>query len=101
METEWTQEQEMAFARIMEVGHIDRLPAIRLFRRYSNDLAKALEIATSNLATEAQREAYDTTRVARLVSLTKARATRAGNSRALKGSFSSVESPALGLSIGN
>jgi hypothetical protein len=41
----WTaaEESESAFAQIMQVGHLDRLPAIRLYRR-SGGLNRALVI---------------------------------------------------------
>jgi hypothetical protein len=46
----WTDEEGHAFAEIMTVGGIKRLPAIRLYQRFQGDMRKArkyvLESAT-------------------------------------------------------
>ena len=43
--SEWTEQEERAFAEIMAAGKIERLPAIRLYRRCRGDLRKALKYA--------------------------------------------------------
>ena len=43
--TTWTQEEEKAFAQLMSAGRLERLPAIRLYRRFKGNLPKALEVA--------------------------------------------------------
>jgi hypothetical protein len=49
----WSAAEESAFAEIMRVGHLDRLPAIRLYRR-SGELNKALVIAAAEAPTDAE-----------------------------------------------
>jgi hypothetical protein len=49
----WTVAEESAFAQIMQIGHLDRLPAIRLYRR-SGELNKALVIAAAEAPTDAE-----------------------------------------------
>jgi len=49
----WTAAEESAFAQIMQVGHLDRLPAIRLYRR-SGELNKALVIAAAEAPTDVE-----------------------------------------------
>lgn len=44
-DTTWTLEEEAAFAKIMGAGHLERLAAIRLYKRCGKDLEKALRIA--------------------------------------------------------
>ena len=41
----WTDDEEAAFAEIMAAGGIERLPAIRLWKRFHRDLKKALRHA--------------------------------------------------------
>lgn len=50
----WTDEEEAAFSAIMEAGKMERLPAIRLYRRLRGDLKKALRYANqARLSAEA------------------------------------------------
>jgi hypothetical protein len=49
----WTQIEEDAFAQIMRVGHLDRLSAIRLYRR-SASFERALIVAKAEAPTEAE-----------------------------------------------
>ena len=41
----WSDEEEAAFAQLMEAGGMERLPAIRLYRRMDCNLEKALRHA--------------------------------------------------------
>ncbi len=41
----WSDEEESAFEQLMEVGGLERLDAIRLFRRFRGDLRRALKYA--------------------------------------------------------
>jgi len=41
----WTYEEEKAFAEIMAAGGLERLPAIRLYRRFKGSLTKSLKYA--------------------------------------------------------
>lgn len=41
----WNDFEESAFAAIMNAGLLERLPAIRLYRRCKSDLARALVLA--------------------------------------------------------
>jgi hypothetical protein len=43
----WTDEEEHAFTEIMVTGGLERLPAIRLYRRFGCDLKRALKYAKS------------------------------------------------------
>ena len=47
----WTPEEEAAFARLMKVGPLERLPAIRLYRRCRGNLDRALRIAEAGRPT--------------------------------------------------
>ena len=51
----WTDEEEVAFAQIMEAGGLERLPAIRLYRRLGSDLKRALKYAESRQETVAAK----------------------------------------------
>lgn len=44
----WSALEELAFDEIMKTGGLERLPAIRLYRRCGSDLPKALTIARDN-----------------------------------------------------
>ncbi len=46
----WTPEEEAAFAKIMMTGDLERLPAIRLWKRCNKDLGKALPLAEQTYA---------------------------------------------------
>jgi hypothetical protein len=50
----WSELEEKDFAELMEVGHFERLPAIRLYRRCWGSLTKALAIAQANAPTAEQ-----------------------------------------------
>lgn len=50
----WTQEQEQAFSQIMAVGLLERLPAIRLYRRSNENPDKALKIALAERPSDAE-----------------------------------------------
>jgi hypothetical protein len=54
MEFNWTEQEEQAFADIMAAGRLERLPAIRLFRRCKDNLTRALVIATAEAPSDAQ-----------------------------------------------
>ena len=47
METGWTEVDERAFAQLMQVAHLQRMPAIRLYRRCRSNFDKALAVATA------------------------------------------------------
>jgi hypothetical protein len=47
METGWTEVDEWAFAQLMHVAHLERMPAIRLYRRCRSNFDKALAVATA------------------------------------------------------
>lgn len=80
---EWTHEEESAFKQIMGVGSLERLPAIRLYRRCKDDLTKALQIAKDYYGlSDAQKTAYEQSRAKRLAGLARARA-----AKRLKGSI--------------
>lgn len=51
----WTNAEEKAFAQIMATGELDRLSAIRLYRRMQGNLAKALRYASESREMKAQR----------------------------------------------
>jgi hypothetical protein len=51
---EWNQQDETAFAELMRVGRLERLPAIRLYRRCGDNLARALGVASAEAPTDAQ-----------------------------------------------
>ncbi len=60
MET-WTADEENAFAEVMAAGRMDRISAIRLFRRSAGNLGRALAIATAEAPTDeeiARRKAF-------------------------------------------
>jgi hypothetical protein len=44
----WAVAEELAFDELMSAGNLERLPAIRLFRRCGGDLKRAVEIARAN-----------------------------------------------------
>ena len=46
----WTPEEESAFAQIMRSGDVERLPAIRFWKRCRKDLGKALRLAKETYA---------------------------------------------------
>ena len=52
MKTRWTEVDERAFAQLMRVAHLERMPAIRLYRRCSSHLEKALAIAMREAPTD-------------------------------------------------
>jgi len=52
----WTDAEEKAFARLMELG-FERMPAIRLFRRCQSNLKKALAFAEREAPTKARHKA--------------------------------------------
>jgi hypothetical protein len=52
----WTPDEESAFEQIARAGDIQRLPAIRLWRRCRQDLSRALRLAQENALTPAQLE---------------------------------------------
>jgi len=70
----WTDEEECALAEIMGARSLDRLSAIRLYRRFKGDLRKALKYACTSGNPELQAN--------RQVALVKAR-----RARRLKGVF--------------
>jgi hypothetical protein len=51
---EWTEQEERAFADLMKAGRLERLPAIRLYRRCKDDLTRALAVAVAEAPTDAQ-----------------------------------------------
>lgn len=51
----WTPNEESAFGQLMHVGHLERMPAIRLYRRCRCDLKKALAIAVEEAPARAAR----------------------------------------------
>jgi hypothetical protein len=55
----WTATEEQAFSRLMEAGRMERMKAIRLYRRCKGNLKRALAIAAANTPTaeEATRRA--------------------------------------------
>jgi hypothetical protein len=79
----WTPAEESAFGQIMAASDLGRFPAIRLYRRCKDNLAKALQIAEGCYGmSDTQRAAYHQNKVARVVGLAKAR-----EARRLKGSI--------------
>jgi hypothetical protein len=52
----WADAEERAFARLMQLG-LERMPAIRLFRRCQSNLEKALAIAEHEAPTKARHKA--------------------------------------------
>ena len=65
----WTAAEESAFQQIMAVSDLDRLPAIRLYRRCKDNLAKALQIAKDCYgSSDTQRAAYQQSKAARVAS---------------------------------
>lgn len=82
----WTPTEESAFRQIVAVTDLERLPAIRLYRRCKDNLAKALQIAKDCYGmSETQRAAYEQNKAARLAGLVKAR-----EARRLKGSIQQI-----------
>lgn len=69
----WSPAEERDFSQLMTAGHLDRLPAIRLYRRCRADLKRALPIATGEAPTPEQ--------IARWKSLGDAARERSANSR--------------------
>lgn len=61
----WTAEEESAFAQLMTAGHLERMQAIRLFRRCRCNLAKALAIAKTNAPTVVRNRAAGQARIRR------------------------------------
>ena len=59
----WTDEEETAFAEIMAAGQIERLPAIRLYRRCRSNLNRALEYARETAGLKAKRSGGVTKRL--------------------------------------
>lgn len=51
----WTGEEEAAFAAIMATGQLERLPAIRLYRRMRGNLNRALTLCRETAGLKAQR----------------------------------------------
>lgn len=47
--SDWTDEEEKAFAYIMQAGKLGRLPAIRLYRRAKGRLEFAINLAKDGL----------------------------------------------------
>jgi len=41
----WTKQEEAAFAQIQEASRLNRIEAIKLFRRFKGDVPRALAIA--------------------------------------------------------
>jgi hypothetical protein len=73
----WTDSEEAAFVQLMAAGKLERMAAIRLYRRCKDDLVKALQIAREIYGvSDAKTTAYETTRSARVAGLVKARAAR-------------------------
>lgn len=63
----WTPEEESAFQKLMAAGHLERMPAIRLFRRCRCDLKKALALARTDAPAIARNKARaERTRATRL-----------------------------------
>jgi hypothetical protein len=54
MELNWTEQEEQTFADLMKAGRLERLPAIRLYRRCNDNLGRALAIATAEAPTGRQ-----------------------------------------------
>ena len=73
----WTPEEEAAFAALMNAGGMQRLPAIRMYRRFGCDLEKALRYATGGGTTTAEEAAYRRTKAKRVAGLAKGRQRRA------------------------
>jgi hypothetical protein len=70
----WTDLEETVFAEIMEIGRMERIPAIHLYRRCGSNPEKALRCAREWYGlTEAQETAYEQTKAKRLAALAKAR----------------------------
>lgn len=51
----WTDAEEAAFAQIMAAGRLERLPAIRLYRRCRCALNRALQIASESSELKGKR----------------------------------------------
>jgi hypothetical protein len=47
----WTPAEEDAFSRLMEIGRMKRMEAVRLYRRCKDNLKRALSIAAANAPT--------------------------------------------------
>jgi hypothetical protein len=74
-QSEWTTTEETAFQQIAQAGQLERLPAIRLYRRFRGDLSKALHIAKTVYGmSDEQRQSYERSKAARVAGLVKARA---------------------------
>jgi hypothetical protein len=50
----WSELEERDFAKVMEAGKLERMPAIRLYRRCRGNLDRALVIATANAPSETE-----------------------------------------------
>lgn len=50
----WTSTEEQGFAQLIYVGRIERLVAIRLYRRCHDNLTRALAIATAEAPTDSE-----------------------------------------------
>jgi hypothetical protein len=78
----WTDEEEQVFAEIMRAGRLERLPAIRLYKRCRSNASEAVTLARECYGlSEEQLAAYERTKSARLAGLVKARQQRAQNRR--------------------
>ena len=71
----WTKSEEQGFSEIMKAGNMERLPAIRLFRRVGGDIARALQIAKRGLS-DSQIADYEKTKAARITRLAEVRKTK-------------------------
>ena len=54
MTDSWGEVEERDFAKVMEVGKLERMPAIRLYRRCRGNLDRALAIAAADAPTDAE-----------------------------------------------
>jgi hypothetical protein len=61
----WSEDEEKAFQQIITAGHLERMQAIRLFRRCRCNLAKALAIAKTNAPEIARNKAAGEERIRR------------------------------------
>jgi hypothetical protein len=48
----WTATEEKAFAQLMEAGRLERVPAIRVYRRYKGNMTRAMGLATAEAPTD-------------------------------------------------
>ncbi len=54
MTDSWSEVEERDFAKVMEAGKLERMPAIRLYRRCRGNLDLALAIATASAPSETE-----------------------------------------------